>query len=809
MFPRLLVVLVLICSPASAVIAAEKQLFDLAGPGIDATVTRGDEVLPLSKIPGLAAGDRLHIRPVLPQGDAAKYLMVAAFLRGSTNPPPDDWFRRCDTWRKSCLEKGLDLVVPRDAVQLVLLFAPKTGGDYKTLVRTVQGRPGAFVRASQELFQFSLDRLRLERYVAELSEVGAASPGRVKEVAPLLARSLGIKVDEKCFDRLPALQLPCLTQAENSMVLADGHDPTLMSTLASGPASDLAMQVGNTRVLNSGAYVPYIGSLLSLARLMDNFQSARYQYIPALMHPEGSRITLMLNTPPSFHEPQSVLVTAFPPIGEARLPALRNPDPGRAVCVYDKPAVLPLAGGSLLFGASFAQSLVLRVEPAGGADRRDIGLSMDRQAGGFRLGDVGAEALVFAADRPAALQGRWGFDALEGPTYQLGPQALDAVWQVAPDDVSSLVIGRESVVHLSGGDASCLKGLRVFDGAEQSVPATWSIDAAGQLLVRIDLRGALGGGLKLEFDYVGPQPRQTLALRSFIDAGKLDGFDLHVGETTGTLRGSRLDLVKALRIGNAVFEPKPGHVPPASESLPLSLRAGENPPEGNVGTPLRASIELRDGRTVALVTRLLASRPRSSLVSVSVEEAETTDAVPLKLVGSGVMRPEGTLTFSVRLEASARFGPKDAIEVATDDGLARTMLTPGNGLVLSNAQVAIAMLKPAAQLGPTAFGPIMFRVVTAGQQGEWQRLGTLVRTPALSRLGCASDGQGRCELEGERLYLVQAIADTATFRQAVDVPEGFTARRLSVPHPKGGKLYLKLRDDPDVVAELKYGEEQP
>ena len=168
--------------------SAEKQLFDLVGPGVDIIVTRGGVSLPLAQVPGLAAGDRLRLKPVLPAGDAARYVMVTAFLRGSTNPPPDDWFKRCDTWRRDCLDKGLDLEVPKDAVQMVLLFAPKTGGDFKTLMRTVQGRPGAFVRASQELFQFSLDRVRLERYVSELGDIGATQPDRVKEVAPLLAQ---------------------------------------------------------------------------------------------------------------------------------------------------------------------------------------------------------------------------------------------------------------------------------------------------------------------------------------------------------------------------------------------------------------------------------------------------------------------------------------------------------------------------------------------------------------------------------------------------------------------------------------------
>jgi hypothetical protein len=305
--------------------------------------------------------------------------------------------------------------------------------------------------------------------------------------------------------------------------------------------------------------------------------------------------------------------------------------------------------------------------------------------------------------------------------------------------------------------------------------------------------------------YIGPQPAQTLALRSFVDPGKLDGFDLHAGESVGVLRGSRLGLVKALRIGASVFEPAQPLQAPGAESLSLLLREGSKAPEVAVGASLRAVVELRDGRSVTLVTRMLPSRPKASLVSVSVEEGASTDALSVKLAGSGVMRPEGQLSFSVRLDGAARFGARDAIEIGTEDGTVLASLTPANGLALSSAQVAIATVKPAAQLGPTAFGPILFRIVTGGQQGEWQRLAVLVRTPLLHKLACAADGLGRCELEGERLFLLQAIADSEGFADAVEVPEGFTARRLSVPHPKDGKLYLRLRDNPGVTATLEGG----
>ena len=62
------------------------------------------------------------------------------------------------------------MTVPQDAQQALLFLAPETGGDFNTLRNAVRGRPGAFVRASQDLNQASLDRSRLETYLDDVKE---------------------------------------------------------------------------------------------------------------------------------------------------------------------------------------------------------------------------------------------------------------------------------------------------------------------------------------------------------------------------------------------------------------------------------------------------------------------------------------------------------------------------------------------------------------------------------------------------------------------------------------------------------------
>src|SRR5207249_4788685 len=136
-------------------------------------VTRGTQTLPIAAVPNLAAGDRLWIQADLPATQSAHYLLVAAFLRGATNPPPQSWFFRCETWERRCAQDGLTVTVPSDAQQVLLFLAPEAGGDFKAVVSSVRGRPGAFVRASQDLNQATLDSSRLETHLAAIRALSA------------------------------------------------------------------------------------------------------------------------------------------------------------------------------------------------------------------------------------------------------------------------------------------------------------------------------------------------------------------------------------------------------------------------------------------------------------------------------------------------------------------------------------------------------------------------------------------------------------------------------------------------------------
>ncbi|MGH8150794.1 MAG: hypothetical protein ACRETB_12590, partial [Steroidobacteraceae bacterium] len=259
-FPLILAAIVALASLVA--VRADPAPFDLAGPTLEVTVTRGAKTLPISEVPNLAPGDRLTIKADLPSTESARYLLVAAFLRGATNPPPARWFFRCETWKRRCADRGLHLRVPPDAQQVLVFLAPKTGGDFRTLVGAVRGLPGSFVRASQDLNQAMLDRSRLESYLAAIRALDDADPAKLKTVAPLLGRSLSIQVNRSCLRKVPVLQVPCLLQDRGSLILNDGHSTSIVEALTSGPATDLAMEASYTPELRYGYFSPYVASVL-------------------------------------------------------------------------------------------------------------------------------------------------------------------------------------------------------------------------------------------------------------------------------------------------------------------------------------------------------------------------------------------------------------------------------------------------------------------------------------------------------------------------------------------------------------------
>jgi hypothetical protein len=786
---------------ASAGLHADGPAFDLSGPKVDVHVKRGEVTLPIAETPNLLPGDRLWIHPDFPESQSTRFVLVVAFLRGSTNQPPPEWFTRVETWTREARNEGVFVTVPTEAQQALLFLAPETGGDFSTLRKAVINRPGVFVRATQDLQAASWDRMRLEAYLAEVRVTSQSDPKSLKARTELAARSLGIKLDRECFDKPSDQQAPCLVQHTDGLVLDDANAQSLVAQLTSGSTVDLMNQISSTSMGGAGAYSAYIGAIVDTARILSSLHTAHFQYIPALALPTKDTLNLRLNVPPSFHDPKSVVVVALPPVGPAKPPPLHPVNPAEAFCAQRPGLVLPLEGAPMVFASQLAHSLTLHIEAHAGskASPVDLPVRADASLGGLVL-EHPAPALP-EGDLTGSLRGKWGFDDWEGPRlhlYAAGP----AKWTLATADQSALVVGREDTLHLEGESSLCVE--RVEERADGAAPlkVTWKSPKPETLEVGVPLKDAAPGPVTLQIFQYGLEKPDQLVLTAYAEAASLDHFTLSAGDREAVLKGNRLDEVEKVSLEGIAWTPAGLSRVQDYDQLTMAADA----PTGSLapGKRYSASVQLRDGRQLRVAVSVELPRPQATLLSKGTQNEATGAVSPVHLSSPDDLPVEERLVFFLKSSEPANFPRTEKVEVAATDGSFRTVLTLADGsLILEDAKTALGMVEPLARFGSSAFGPVHARVLSAdGATGDWIPLGTLVRLPGFKELRCPHSTSKSCTLTGTNLFLATSIAAGPEFDNAADIPPDFTGTQLSVPHPANGVLYLKLRDDPSTVQTL-------
>ena len=771
----------------AAVRAQQSTSFDLAGPSLSMTVKRGETTLPVAQVPGLRAGDVLSLKADLPADQSAHYVLVLAFLRGATNPPPKDWFHRVDAW--DAKKNVITATIPDGAEQAIAFLAPETGGDFGAVVKAVRGRPGVFVRAAQDLFQASLDRTRLEAFVAGIARVEEAAPDRLGAVSTALAGSLGIRLNAECLARARALQAACLTQNRDGLVLQTGGSTSLVETIG-GTTTQFAYSLAATKEAGAGIYSPYISLARDFARLFGVFRSADYQYAPALAVSGGDTIRLQLNTPPSFQNPKSVLVAPLPPINAGAPPVLRSALKQPA-CLSQPGLVLPLDDAPLVFATGYARGLSLRVTLADGRVV-DLPVRADAERGGLSVA-VDAATLGQSAVNDAVLIGRWGFNEFTGPRFAV-QNGAPASWAPKPDN--AVVVGRDTPLTLQGGAAACVEQVSLRDRGGAARPVEWKADGPDAITATLPLARTRPGELSLLIAHYGNTTPAQLTLKGQSEASRLEGFTLYTGDKEGRLVGARLDQVERLDVAGLTFMPGAlSRDPGGGDRLVLTTEGATETVA--LGTS-DAKVQLHDGRTVTVRATITPPRPRVELISRHVDSVAAEGRLPLALPDNA-LAPDTRLTFSVRA-VNTRLSNADAIEVAPADDAASTKLSVAAGtLQLLGGDIAIGSLTPRTALGAAAVGAIKMRLLQGDLTGEWQPLARVVRLPSLSGIACTATG---CTLSGEDLYLIAAVAADETFAKPEAVPTGFVGATLPVPRPVNGALYLKLFDAPDDVVKV-------
>jgi hypothetical protein len=786
----------------SCILHADAPPFDLSGPKVDVHVKRGDLTLPVSETANLMPGDRLWIHPDLPESQATHFVLVVAFLRGTTNPPPPEWFTRVETWTREARDEGVFVTVPAEAQQALLFLAPETGGDFNTLRNAVRSQPGSFVRAAQDLQAASWERMRLEAYLADVKVTSQFDPAALKTRAEMAARSLGIKINENCFQKPVDEQAPCLSQNSEGMVLDDANAQSRVDQLASGSTVDLMNQLSVTTMAGGGVYSPYVGAIIDTARILSSLHTAHFQYIPALALSRADTLNLRLNMAPSFRNPKSVVVVALPPIGPARPEPLHPVNPDDSFCALKAGLVLPAEGAPLVFATQLAHDLVLHVEPAGDAKNTvaDIPLTAEATSGGLTpakpIKDLPGGELT------GVVRGKWGFDDWQGPQYKLvSPQP--GKWKVADSDQTALVVGRNDTLHLEGGSSACVEKVEQQTNSGNSVALTWKSSKPGELEVTAPLKNAAPGPFKLAvYQYGLPKP-DRLSLEAYAEAASLEQLRLNSGDKTALLKGTRLDEVAKAEVNGIQFTPSTLNRVENADQLTM-LAAGSTTSLA-ADRSYTAHVNLKDGRRLDVPVVVDTPRPQITLLSKGVQGDAAKPPPPVQLGSSNDLPVDGRLVFFVKSSVPSAFPRDEKIELAAADASFHTTLTVNDGsLMLEDANTAMGSVEPLTRFGSSAFGPVRVRAIAPdGAAGDWQSLGTLVRMPGFKELRCPRAASKPCVLDGSNLFLAASFAATPAFDTPTEVSPDFTGTELIVPHPVNGTLYVKLRDDPATVQTLK------
>ncbi len=870
-------------------LAAENGRFDLLGPPIDIHVTRGAQSLPIASVPNLLPGDRLLVHADLPSTQSVHLLLVVAFLRGSTNPPPDGWFTRIETWNRHVRDEGITVTVPNEAQQALIFIAPETGGDFSTLKSAVRGRPGIFVRASQDLNEASFEQSRIERYAQALQHAPTNSPEELLDHSRKLAATLNLKPNDDCFKRPPDTQLACLRQSGMQLLLDDGHGQNLAQMLSSGPSSDLIGAVAGTPVATQGgaaSYSAYVGTVLDVVRLLTGLHTAKFQYIPAIAFPDADALNLRLNTAPSFHDPKSVIVIALPAIQEAVPPPLQLQDAHHVSCLLQPRMVLPLNGAPLVFATGFAHDLSLHLDMPGPDGRTELPLIPSAYDGGLIVSTEparkplaasappvrdaksiapGTEAVpaetvmkpaplvTVASTGPVEITGKvhgfWGFDPFDGPALPL--QRIPGKGWVAATH-SEMFVGRVNTLLLRSDGTACTREVEL-DSQAAAKKLEWKLDDSqgpGEIAVKLPLEKNVSGGLTLAVYQFGSAAPQKVPFTAYSDETRVQEFRMHAGDSYATLAGSGLINVKSVDLNGIIYQPFPEGAQ-EDKSLRLSPAMAGDPDKdtskktGNLvykaGDHASATVTLQDGRTLPVSFTVDASRPAFTLLSQSVQPAAHAGLL-LTLGDKADLPLSAKLTLALRSDSPVKFPRTQKVEIATTDGTLDTKLSLADRtLVLQDSRTALAFVTPATVFGPSAFGPIQMRLVAEdGNASDWQPLGTLVRTPTLTAMTCASGpraaGSGPahpylsgsrlvltsmaakgtqqqpesakrpelpCQLTGTDLFLIDSVSGSGDFENAVMVPAGYAEGALAVPRPADGKtIFLKLRDDVEHIAQV-------
>ena len=334
------------------------------------------------------------------------------------------------------------------------------------------------------------------------------------------------------------------------------------------------------------------------------------------------------------------------------------------------------------------------------------------------------------------------------------------------------------------------------------LPLKWKATKPDVLEVSVPLKDATPRTLLLEIHQFGVGKPDTLDLDAYAEAASLEHLTLSAGDRGAMLKGTRLDEVAKVTLNGITW--KPESLARVQDFDQLTLTTEGSTLELDPAKSYSAKVELRDGRQLKVPVTVNLPRPQVTLLSKGTQEDSMPSPSPVHMGSPDDLPLDARLVFFLKSVVPQSFPRNQTVEVAAEDGSFRTVLSLADGsLMLEDAKTALGTVEPLARFGPSAFGPLRARAVSAnGVAGDWIPLGTLVRLPALKELRCPHVASRPCTLTGTNLFLAASVAATEDFGNPTDIPPDFTGGQVAVPHPINGNLFLKLRDDPQTVQTL-------
>jgi hypothetical protein len=399
------------------------------------------------------------------------------------------------------------------------------------------------------------------------------------------------------------------------------------------------------------------------------------------------------------------------------------------------------------------------------------------------------------------LRGKWGFDDWVGPHFHLRA-AEPGKWTLAAGDQTALVVGREDTLHLEDDNTLCVDRVEEEVAGGSPLKLAWKSPKPGMLEVIVPMKDAAPGPVTFDIFHFGLKEPDRLPLKAYAEAASLDRLTLSAGDAEALLKGTRLDEVATAELDGITLTPSA--LNRVQDFDQLAMNAAGSTANLEPGKHYIAKVQLRDGRQLKAQVTVDPPRPQVTLLSKGAQDEPSAAPNPVHLGSLDDLPVDDRLVFFLKSRVPANFPRSEKVEVAAVDGSFRTVLALADGsLMLEDAKTAIGMVDPLARFGSSAFGPVEARAMSAdGVSGDWLPLGTLVRLPGFKELRCPRAVAKPCTLSGTNLFLAASIAATPDFDNATDVPPEFTGTQLSVAHPSGGILYLRLRDDPATVQTL-------